>query len=198
MMLNFIGATGSGGNGFRWGATTSYDAQTAILAWERAHDTLLESADGSDAHGWRNALNFYGWGDFTSSATFHYQDFAYRSYDGAVRAAVVAMARYGRPVAILGWAGQHAQVLNGYEVYGLDPTSSSDFSVTAVYMTDPLAKDQLRNARLTNEDFATGDTVYRFRAYSQTDSPYDDPYTSGNVASKSEWLGRFVIIAPVR
>ncbi len=198
IMLNFIAAARSGGREFRWDATTAKESQDAILGWERSHDTLLEDLPGSDAHGWRNALNFYGWNDFKSSATFHYQDFAYSSYEAAVRAAVMSMARYDKPVAILGWAGAHAQILNGYEVYGLDPATSSDFSVTALYLTDPLAKNHLRNARLTNEDFRNGDRKFRFRAYSQTDSPYDDAYTAGRVASDSEWAGRFVIVAPVR
>ncbi len=33
---------------------------TSILAFERSHDTLRSTSAGSDAHGWRNALNYYG------------------------------------------------------------------------------------------------------------------------------------------
>ena len=30
------------------------------------------------------------------------------------------------------------------------------------------------------------------------DSPYDDPYTAGTLASYKEWYGKWTIIAPVR
>jgi hypothetical protein len=127
-----------------------------------------------------------------------YQVFAYSSYDAAVKAAVTAMARYNKPVGILTWAGGHAQVLNGYQVSGLNPASSSDFTVQYVYITDPLQKDALRNAQISNTNFKSGSLTYRFRAYAYTDSPYDDPYTAGTVAAYKAWYGKWVIVAPVR
>ena len=91
---------------------------TSILAFERANDTLRPGGLGSDAHGWRNALNAYGWGQdaLTDPARMVFEDRGYRTFSGAVRAAVKAIARRGMPVGILGWAGGHAQVMTGYVV----------------------------------------------------------------------------------
>ncbi len=61
VMLNFIADNDSGGDGFAWQSTTSLSIQDRILRWERRHDTL-EGGNGSDPHGWRNALNYFGWG----------------------------------------------------------------------------------------------------------------------------------------
>ena len=51
--------------------------------------------------------------------------------------------------------------------------------------------------------FRLGSLTYRFRRYSQVDSPYDDPYTPGWIRSSvrsgpSEWFARYVLILPVR
>ena len=68
MMLNFIALAGTGGPGFRWTASrvknspTDYRDMMSILWFARAHDTLASGRAGSDAHGWRNALNNFGWG----------------------------------------------------------------------------------------------------------------------------------------
>ena len=113
------------------------------------------------------------------------------------------MAKYGKPVGILGQAGGHAQIMNGYEVVGLNPATSSNFSVVAVYLTDPLGKDGLRNAKISNANFKSGSLTYRFRAwlytpYYKNESPYDDPYTAGTRTSYDEWYGKWNIVAPVR
>ena len=58
------------------------DPVDSILAWERSHDTLA-GGSGSDPHGWRNALNYYGWGSGAlASDTRIYDDFSYRSTRG--------------------------------------------------------------------------------------------------------------------
>jgi len=198
MMLNFIASKGTRGSGFRWTKSTSYQTEKSLLAWERAHDTLVWTSKGTDPHGWRNGLNYYGWNSYTTASRMVYQDLAYTSYDAAVKAAVTAMAKFGKPVGILGWAGSHSQIMNGYEVVGEDPAVSSAFSVVAVYLTDSLKKDGLRNARISNADFQGGSLTYRFRAYAWTDSPYDDRYTAGTRASYKEWYGKWTIVAPVR
>ncbi|HEX7472215.1 MAG TPA: hypothetical protein VF323_03965 [Candidatus Limnocylindrales bacterium] len=198
MMLNFVSSKGAEGTGFRWTRSTSYATQENILAWERAHDAYAPSSMGTDPHGWRNGLNYYGWGSYANASTMVYQDLSYASYNAAVKAAVTAIATFDKPVGILGWAGAHAQFINGYEVFGQDPAVSSDFRVVAVYLTDPLRSDGLRNARISDANFKSGSTTYRFRPYAWKDSPYDDPYTPGNVPSYKEWYGRWVILAPVR
>src|SRR3954451_18706576 len=95
MMLNFAALSGTGGNGFRWHtdrvkhSLTDYHDLTSILWWERVHDTLAASSSGSDPHGWRNALNYFGWGSaaLTDPTKRVYNDLAYTSFDAAVRGA---------------------------------------------------------------------------------------------------------------
>ena len=196
-MLNLIQRGGTTGTGFTWSATTSYQTQEDVLAWERAHDTLDAGAPGSDPHGWRNALNYYGWGTYTTFGARPYEDLAYSSFAAAAKAAVLAIARENKPVGILAWSGGHAQIMTGYEVYGSDPETSTDFDVVAVYLSDPLAGDGLLDARITYSNFKSGSTLYRFTAYDWTDSAADDPYMPGTKASYTEWYGKWVIIAPV-
>ena len=198
IMLNEVATHGHRGSGFRWTTSTSLARQRSIMKWARAHDTLEAGAGGSDPNGWRNALNQYGWADYQDPGSMTYQVQTFTSYTAAVKAAVRAVARFHRPVGLLGWAGGHAQVLNGYSVYGQDPATSSSFTVRYVYLTDPLKRDALRNARITFTNFVTGPLKYRLRKYRQTDSPKDDPYTPGVVQADNGWYGRYVIVAPVR
>ena len=198
MMLNFVATKGAPGPGFRWAVTTSYSAEESILRWERAHMTQVTAHAGVDANGWRNGLNYYGWGSYTSASAMRYQVFAYPSYDAALKSLVQAIAKYNKPVGFLGWAGGHAQIVNGYRVTGLDPATSSSFTVTAIYLTDPLSSDRMRNYAISAANFRSGSTKYRFRPYIYTDSPYDDPYSPGTAAAYRAWYGKWVIVAPVR
>jgi hypothetical protein len=216
IMLNVIAYRRTGGEGFRWTPyrvknNTSNRADTrdmtSILWWARSHDTLSAWGAGSDGHGWRNALNQYGWGGtaVTDPARRMYDDLEYTSYDAAVHAAVLAIARYRMPVGILAWAGGHAQVMTGYVVDGENPAESDAFTVRYVYLSDPLYSDRMVNARISNATFKGGTWRVRFQAYRETDSPYDDPYKSGWKRSSvspttgpSEWYRRWVIVAPIR
>jgi hypothetical protein len=215
MMLNFTALRESGGAGFIWRSNrthnspdpTNYRDMTSILYFERTHDTLRSSTTGSDPHGWRNALNYYGWGRaaLTDPSKRVYDDLQYTSSGAALKAAVRALARFNKPVGILGWAGKHAQVMSGYVVSGENPAVSNDFTVRYVYLTDPLKSDGLVNAKISLENLQKGDLRYRFRAYRESDSPYDDGYSSGWRRSSvlptvgvSEWYRRWVIIAPIR
>ena len=205
-MLNFIALQKQGGANFRWQVTTSGAGRDSILAWERSHDTLY-GGTGSDPHGLRNALNFYGWGsDALWAGQRAYDDFAFGSYHDAVKAAVRAMARYRKPVAILAWRGRHAQMLTGY--YGLsgDPYATSPdgrftnaFTVAGVYLTDPLKADAWVHKPISYASLqSTSDSRFRYGSYVETDSPYDDPYTPGTRRSRDEWYAKWVIVAPVR
>ncbi len=198
IMLNEIAANGARGTDFLWTTTTALATQRTILRWARAHDTLEPGPGGTDPNGWRNALNHYGWASGHDPSTMVYQVFAFGSYAEAVRAAVVAMARYRRPVGILAWAGGHAQVINGYSVFGQDPAHSAHFTVQSVYLTDPLKRDALRNRPISFARLATGLLKYRFRRYRHTDSPLDDPYTPGIAVADAGWFNRWVIVAPVK
>ena len=214
-MLNTIAGRGTGGGGFGW---TPYRVRnsadpaeardlTSILAFERSHDTLRSTSAGSDAHGWRNALNFYGWGSaaMTDPARMVYQDRSYGSFGAAIKAGVKAIARFGMPVGVLGWAGGHAQILTGYVVVGEDPAVSDAFAVQSVYLSDPLRRDRILNLRVSIKSLRTGNLHYRFQAYRETDSPYRDMFTTGplpgSVAASrgaSEWYRHWVLVVPVR
>ena len=214
-MLNTIAYRGTGGYGFRWKPFTVKKSSnpdqlrdmTSILAFERRNDTLRSSSAGSDAHGWRNALNYYGWGSsaMTNASIRPYEDRAYSSYRSAMKAAVRAIARLGMPVGVLAWAGGHAQVLTGYVVTGADPRTSSDFTIQWLYLSDPLKSSSIVNRKTSYGAMKDGALKWRFQWYRETDSPYDDPYTAGTMRSSvksssgpSEWYHKWVLLLPVR
>jgi hypothetical protein len=191
-MLNTIAYDGSG-PGFVWQPTVSYDTQESILAYERANMTMLTSSPGTDPHGWRNALNYYGWGSMSAGV---YRDSAYWSFDAAARTTVLAVGRYRRPVAILARYGTHGQFVTGYQVVGDDPsTGSSSFSIVGVYLTDPWQAAGHRDFWVSYAAWRGGDSWVKFSQYFETDSPYRDPI-DGQIGH-DEWYGRWVIIDPV-
>jgi len=214
-ILNTVAYRHAGGAGFLWtpyrvknsANPTDYRDLTSIQWFERAHDTLSAYGAGSDGHGWRNALNYYGWGSnaMTDPSKHVYEDMAYTSYDAAVHGAVRAIARFGMPVGILAWAGHHAQVMTGYVVQGADPATSDAFVVQDIFLTDPLFMQHRVNVMVSNSNFRYGPWQVRFQSYRQSDSPYDDPYTPGwkrtsvlPTVGASQWYQRWVIIAPIR
>ncbi len=212
-MLNYTALAGTGGNGFQWRVSRTQKSpnpadirdMTSILAFERNHDTLAAGALGSDANGWRNALNYFGWGPdaMVDPARRVYEVRSYGTFDGALKAIARAIAKYHKPVGVLAWGGQHAQVFSGYSVTGEDPATSSDFVVNGFWISDPLRSDHIANQFITRGALLSGGPTYRFRPYVQTDSPYDDPYTPGTQPSStrstdSAWYGRWVIVVPVR
>ena len=215
IMLNTIAYRHTGGAGFRWTPTrTKNDPNranlrdlTSILYFARGHDTLSIVGSGSDGHGWRNALNYYGWGPqaMTDPASRVYDDLEYATFDTAVHAAVRAIATFGMPVGIISWAGRHAQVMTGYVVDGEDPAVSDAFVVRSIYLSDPLRSDSAVNKQLSYAAFKSGTLHLRFQAYREMDSPYDDRYAPGYTRSSvspiqgpSEWYRKFVILVPIR
>ncbi len=192
-MLNTIAYSGSA-SGFVWKPTTSYAVQESILAFERAHMTMLVKSAGTDPHGWRNALNYFGWGSVNAGV---YIDASYSSFDAAAKAAVSALAMTRKPVGILALQGGHAQFITGYKVAGADPkTGSSNFTILGVYLTDPYRAAGHRDTWITYAQWHAGGIWVRFSPYRQADSPYRDPI-DGQIG-KSEWFGKWVIIAPVK
>jgi hypothetical protein len=205
-MLNFIAVRKTGGDGFLWKPNIGPAVQSRILAWERAHDTMA-GGRGSDPHGWRNALNYYGWGPTALvSGARVYDDYSYNSFDGAMKSAVRALASTRKPVGLLGWRGAHAQMITGY--YGLvgDPFAkdaagrfTNAFSVAGFYFTDPLRGSRAVNRGMSYTALRRTLTLrWRFRVYRETDSRYDDPYTPGFRVSRTEWYGHFVLVLPIR
>jgi hypothetical protein len=205
-MLNWIAEHSVGGPGFKWQPTLAASVRDRILAWERVHDTLA-GGHGSDPHGWRNALNYYGWGAGTLVAgTRVYDDFAFSTFADAMKATVRALAATGKPVGMLGWRGAHAMMITGY--FGLvgNPFArnaaghyTNAFSVAGFYITDPLRESVVVNRPISFRALrVTTNYRLRFQPYFETDSRYDDPYTPGWRISRTEWYRRFVVILPVR
>ena len=191
-MLNTVAYAGAG-SGLVWQPTTSFATQGFILAYERANMTMLTSSLGTDPHGWRNALNYYGWGNMAAGV---YRDSSYGSFDDAARAAVLALAKYGKPTGILALHGRHAEYITGYQVTGDDPrTGSANFTIVGVDLTDPLESSGRRDTWIPYADWRSGDSWVQFGAYFETDSPYGDPI-DGRIGY-DEWYGRWVIIDPV-
>jgi hypothetical protein len=206
VMLNFIALNGTGGSAFRWTPRWGSAAVDSILAWERSHDTLA-GGTGSDPHGWRNALNYYGWGTTALwSGARVYEDLAFSSYDRAIKTAIRQLIHHRKPVGIVAWQGRHAQMITGYAGLVGNPFArdaagryTNAFSVTAVYLSDPLRADGFVDALIPYETLrSSSNSRLRFLPYRETDSPYDDPYTKGWVPAREEWYGRWVIVAPIR
>jgi hypothetical protein len=176
----------------RWQVDTSYGRQEDILTFERDHMTMYGWADGSDPHGWRNALNWYGWGSLDAGV---YRDASFKSFTDAAWSVVVAIARTHKPVGILAWSGSHAQFVTGYKVTGADPRVSDNFTIDAVYLTDPLAGDGIRNKQVSYATWRSGPGIVRFGECWQRESPARDPI-DGQIGDR-DWWGKFVIIEPV-
>lgn len=204
-MLNFVALGGTGGDAFDWRLSLSDTRQSQILAWEQAHDTMKASI-GSDVHGWRNALNAFGWGAATLwEGQRIYDERMYGAYDTAVKDAVRAIASTRKPVAMLGWAGDHAQMITGY--YGLagDPFAMDDtgryintFTVGGFYIADPLRADAIVDRAVSYSTLQTTSNLrLRFRPYANQDSTLDDPYSPGIIAGWREWYGKYVLIVPL-
>ncbi len=176
-----------------WKVDTTYDKQKAVLAYARKNTTQVLTDGGADAHGWRNALNYYGWGHNNALV---FKDLTYTTFDAAAKAAVSSLALYRKPVGILAWAGQHAQIVNGYKVTGEDPRSgSTKFTIVGVYVTDPLKSDGYRNAYIPLATWRSGGKHIRFTTYQMTNSPYVDPIDGHQ--GNAEWDGKWTIVAPV-
>jgi hypothetical protein len=192
-MLNTVSYSGST-SGLVWKPTISFVTQESILAYERAHMTMLTTSPGTDPTGWRNALNYYGWGSIDAGV---YRDSAYTSFDAAAKAAVSALARYHKPVGILALSGQHAQFITGYDVTGDDPsTGSMNFRIVGVDLTDPWRAAGHRDTWITYADWRSGAIWVRFTPYRETDSPYRDPID--NAVGYDQWYGKWVIIDPIK
>jgi hypothetical protein len=176
-----------------WQVDTSFGRQEDILTFERDHMTTGRWIDGTDPHGWRNALNWYGWGSLDAGV---YKDAAYSSFESAAWATVIALARTQKPVGILAWYGSHAQYVTGYKVTGGDPRVSDNFRIDAIYLTDPWRPDAVRNKLVSYSTWKRGPDYIRFGPYWQTDYTTRDPI-DGQIGYK-EWRGRYVVELPVR
>jgi hypothetical protein len=176
-----------------WKPNITYRRQKSILTYERSHMTMRLSLVGADVHGWRNALNYFGWGDIKAGV---YRDISYRSFDSAAQSTVTAIALYRKPVGILAWSGDHAQFVTGYKVEGEDPrTGSTNFKVIGVYLTDPLSKYGRRDYYVPIGTWKSGRDSIRFSPYQSIHWARIDPIDKKR--GSDEWSGRWVVVAPV-
>jgi hypothetical protein len=197
----------SQGEDLQWSETTTYEMQEFILAYERANMTLPTEFAGSDPHGTRNALNYFGWGSIKAGV---YVDAAYTTFNAAAKAVVSSIARTHKPAIVFAWMGGHAQVVTGYQARGQNPAISDNFIVTGVYLTDPLvgAASQVYNGVshkvtaidgdtwVTLADWRAGPDAVRFSMYWQGDSTLTDPI-DGRVGRR-EWYNKWVAVLATR
>ena len=176
-----------------WTPTLTLKSQNFILRFERSHMTMPLYVPGSDVHGWRNALNYYGWGSVDAGV---YVDLSYKTFELAAKATVHEIAMSNEPVGILSEFGSHAAMATGYSVTGADPrTGSMDFKVNGVYLTDPLRERHFTNRFVSLQEWKYGQPLVRFWPFEQVDSIIKDPI-DGQIGRK-EWWRKYVIVAPV-
>jgi hypothetical protein len=155
MMLNIITGT----------ADHSLAGQKTLVKYAMAHDGFPDSdTGGSDALGWSAALNHFGGGSYSVVMSTNFRD--------AVRKAAKAIAMTGKPVGLLVMGGRHAWVLSGFDATA-DPTATSNYEVTHVYVLGPLYPkeqkgyfDRPPDTRLTFDQFRTP-----FHVFDDPDSP---------------------------
>ena len=178
---------------FRWTISISWDAQKTIMWYERSHMSMTRDLKGSDPEGWRNGLNYFGWGSIYADV---YRDTAYTSFSEAAHAVVDSIARTNKPAGVLGWAGSHAQYITGYMVQGDDPRISDNYNIIGVYLSDPLREEARPTVFLSLQDWKSGPYVLKFAKYEEIGSILVDPI-DGQIGD-NKWHGKWVVIEPVR
>jgi hypothetical protein len=195
------------GEDTRWSVTTTYEMQESILDYERSNMTMPTAFAGSDPHGTRNALNYFGWRSMQAGV---YVDAAYTTFNAVAKAVVSSVAKTHKPAIVFAWMGGHAQVITGYQVRGQNPAISDNFIVSGVYLTDPfigtasLVYDGV-NHKVTAVDADTfvtlanwkaGPDAVQFSRYWQLDSTLTDPI-DGRVGRR-EWYNKWVVVLAMR
>jgi len=106
----------------------SSTTQATYIAYGQANDST-RSTVGTDPAGWVAILNRYG------GST--YSDQRFTDSTSALKKAATRMRLTNKPVGMLVWAGSHAWVMTGFSSTA-DPATTSDFTITAVYVSGPL------------------------------------------------------------
>ena len=201
--LNFIAMDGGQTN---WTVSNTYAMQETIFKFERANMTMSTSSEGSDPHGTRNAINYYGWGSMQAGV---YKDVTFASFSAAAKGVVSSVARTRRPAIIFPWLGGHSQVVTGYKVHGENPATSNNFTVEGVFLTDPLLGYSYINAGSANTkvtainpdtyvtlaNWKTGRDAIKFTDFEQLDSRQRDPI-DGKIG-RNEWYHKWVAVLAV-
>jgi hypothetical protein len=203
-MLNLIALTPQGDQApprggslpvstFIWKVDISWNTQEHVMWFERSHMSMSRDTKGSDPHGWRNGLNYWGWGSLTADV---YRDISYPSFAAAAHAIVNAVARTNKPAGVLAWAGSHAQWITGYSVRGEDPRVSDNYTIVGVYISDPLRFSATPSAFISLASWQSGPALLRFAKYTQFGSTKPD--TIDGKVGDTEWRNKWVVIEPVR
>jgi hypothetical protein len=106
----------------------SRGTQATYIAYGQANDGANYPA-GTGPTGWVAMLNRYG------GSSYSVQRFA--DSTSALKMAATRMRLTDKPVGMLVWAGSHAWVMTGFSATA-DPATTSDFTITAVYVSGPL------------------------------------------------------------
>lgn len=103
--------------------------QPTLNRMARRYSTWRLRGAGSEPEGWARTLNRLGYGPYEVRAE--------RTRTAAFETAARAIRLTGRPVGLLVWRGAHAWIMSGFRATA-DPAFTDDFTVTHVYVEDPL------------------------------------------------------------
>lgn len=152
--------------------------QRRYFEWMRKRNRYdLPLSAGVDAQGWTAGLRHY--------VDDRYRLIASKTFDSALRLAVIRMRKTNLPVGVTVSRGNHAWILVGFRATA-DPARTSHFSVTSVRVVGPLYGKQSKNGYDMKPN--TKLTVAQFRKF----------FTPWRYAPKRMvWDGRYVSIQPV-
>ncbi len=152
--------------------------QRRYFNWMRGHNRYrLPLSAGVDAQGWAAGFRHYIDG--------RYRLIASKTFDSALRLAVIRLRKTNLPVGVTVSRGNHAWVLTGFTATA-DPAATSNFKVTSVRVTGPLYGRQSKNGYDMKPN--TKLTVAQFRRF----------FTPWRYAPKRMvWDGRYISIQPV-
>lgn len=106
----------------------SSSSQATYIAYGQANDGGSYAA-GTNPAGWSAILNRYGGSSYSVKV--------FSTSTAALKTAATRMRQTNKPVGMLVWKGRHAWVMNGFTATA-DPAVTSDFTITAVYVSGPL------------------------------------------------------------
>jgi hypothetical protein len=152
--------------------------QRRYFNWMRRHNRYrLPLSAGVDPQGWAAGMRHYIDG--------RYRLIASKSFDSALRLAVIRLRKTNLPVGVTVARGNHAWILNGFTATA-DPAVTSNFRVTSVRVTGPLYGRQSKNGYDMKPNKKL--TVAQFRRFFT-------PWWYG--PKRMIWDGRYISIQPV-
>ena len=153
-------------------------SQRHYFNWMRKRNRYsLPLSAGVDAQGWAAGMRHF--------VDARYRLIASKTFDSALRLAVIRLRKTNLPVGVTVSRGNHAWILTGFTATA-DPAATRDFKVTSVRVTGPLYGLQSKNGYDMKPNKKL--TVAQFRRF----------FTPWRYAPKRMiWDGRFVSVQPV-